>query len=45
MSTFGDGTIAVLDPATRTAADYLRRPDGVRIEIDGIWALTVGNGV
>jgi len=45
VSNFGDGTIAVLDPATRTAVDFLRRPDGVRIEIDGIWALTVGNGV
>ena len=45
VSNFGDGTIAVLDPETRTAVDFLRRPDGARIEIDGIWGLTVGNGV
>lgn len=41
---FGDGTIAVLDPKTRKATDFLRRPDGHRVEIDGIWGLAFGNG-
>ncbi|HET9772894.1 MAG TPA: TIGR03118 family protein, partial [Acidimicrobiia bacterium] len=45
VSNFGDGTIAVLDRATRKAVDFLRRPDGNRVEIDGIWGITFGNGV
>jgi len=45
VSNFGDGTIAVLDPKTRKAVDFLRRPDGLRVEIDGIWGITFGNGV
>ena len=45
VSNFGDGTIAVFDRAKRTAIDFLRRPDGNRVEIDGIWGLTFGNGV
>jgi uncharacterized protein (TIGR03118 family) len=45
VSNFGDGTIAVFDRARRTAIDFLRRPDGNRVEIDGIWGITFGNGV
>lgn len=44
VSNFGDGTIAVLDSKTHKAVDFLRRPDGLRVEIDGIWALAFGNG-
>jgi uncharacterized protein (TIGR03118 family) len=45
VSNFGDGTIAVFDRAKHTAIDFLRRPDGNRIEIDGIWGIVFGNGV
>ena len=45
VSNFGDGTIAVFDKAKHTAVDFLRRPDGNRIEIDGIWGIVFGNGV
>jgi uncharacterized protein (TIGR03118 family) len=45
VSNFGDGTIAVFDRATRKAVDFLRRPDGNRVEINGIWGITFGNGV
>jgi len=45
VSNFGDGTVAVFDKAKHSAVDYLRRPDGNRVEIDGIWGLTFGNGV
>ena len=44
VGNFGDGTIAVLDSKTHKAVDFLRRPDGHRVEIDGLWALTFGNG-
>ena len=44
VSNFGDGTIVALDPETGKADDYLRLPDGNRIEIDGIWGLAFGNG-
>jgi uncharacterized protein (TIGR03118 family) len=44
VSNFGDGTIAVLDSKTHKAVDFLRRPDGLRVEIDGIWGLAFGNG-
>lgn len=44
VSNFGDGTIAVLDPRTQRAVDFLRRPDGHRVEIDGLWGITFGNG-
>jgi uncharacterized protein (TIGR03118 family) len=45
VSNFGDGTIAVFDRATRKPIDFLRRPDGHRVEINGIWGITFGNGV
>jgi uncharacterized protein (TIGR03118 family) len=45
VSNFGDGTVAVLDPASHKAVDFLRRPDGHRVEIGGIWGLSFGNGV
>jgi uncharacterized protein (TIGR03118 family) len=44
VSNFGDGTIVALDPTTRRAVDYLRRQDGNRVEIGGIWDIKVGNG-
>lgn len=44
VGNFGDGTIAVLDSKTHKAIDFLRRPDGHRVEIDGLWGLTFGNG-
>lgn len=44
VSNFGDGTIAALDPETHQAVDFLRRPDGHRVEIDGLWDIKVGNG-
>jgi uncharacterized protein (TIGR03118 family) len=44
VSNFGDGTIAVLDPETHEAVGFLRRPDGHRVEIDGLWGITFGNG-
>lgn len=45
VSNFGDGTIAVFDRAKHAAVDFLRRPDGNRVEIDGLWGITFGNGV
>lgn len=45
VSNFGDGTVAALDPETRTAVDFLRLDDGNRIEIGGVWGLAFGNGV
>lgn len=44
VSNFGDGTIVALDPNTRKVRDYLRRPDGNRVEIDGLWDIKFGNG-
>lgn len=44
VGNFGDGSIAVLDAETHQAVDFLRRPDGHRVEIDGLWGLTFGNG-
>ncbi|MGQ0466522.1 MAG: TIGR03118 family protein [Sporichthyaceae bacterium] len=44
VSNFGDGTIVALDPATRKVTDFLRRPDGHRVEIDGLWDVKFGNG-
>lgn len=44
VGNFGDGTIAVLDSETHKAVDFLRRPDGHRVEIDGLWGLAFGNG-
>jgi uncharacterized protein (TIGR03118 family) len=44
VSNFGDGTIAALDLETHQAIDFLRRPDGHRVEIDGLWDIKFGNG-
>lgn len=44
VSNFGDGTVVALDPETHEAVDFLRRPDGHRVEIDGLWGLAFGNG-
>jgi uncharacterized protein (TIGR03118 family) len=45
VGNFGDGTIAALDPLTRTFVDYVRDARGQRIEIEGLWGLQFGNGV
>jgi uncharacterized protein (TIGR03118 family) len=45
VGNFGSGAITVFDPSTRKAVDYLRGTDGNPIQIDGLWALVVGNGV
>lgn len=44
VGNFGDGRINVFDPNTGAFLGQLRRPDGSTLEIDGLWALTVGNG-
>jgi uncharacterized protein (TIGR03118 family) len=44
VTNFGDGTFVALDPETGEADDYLRLPDGNRIEVDGIWGIAFGNG-
>lgn len=44
VSNFGDGTISAYDPITHRFVDYMRRTDGERIEIEGIWGLQFGNG-
>ncbi|MCI0546336.1 MAG: TIGR03118 family protein [Candidatus Rokubacteria bacterium] len=44
VSDFGDGTIACLDPETRTAYEFLRDGAGTPIAIEGIWGITFGNG-
>lgn len=44
VGNFGDGTIVAFDPATHTAIDYLRDPEGDVISIDGLWGLQFGNG-
>jgi uncharacterized protein (TIGR03118 family) len=45
VSNFGDGTVAVFDKAKRRAIGFLTDPAGKKIEIEGIWGLTFGNGV
>ena len=44
VSNFGDGSIAAFDPATHAFVDYMRHPNGDRVEIEGIWGLQFGNG-
>jgi uncharacterized protein (TIGR03118 family) len=44
VGNFGDGRINVFDAATGAFKDSLRDPDGEPIQIDGLWALKVGNG-
>ncbi|WP_349745292.1 TIGR03118 family protein [Roseateles cavernae] len=40
----GAGRIAAYDIASGRFIDYLRRPDGARVEIAGLWGLQFGNG-
>ncbi|HEY2585574.1 MAG TPA: TIGR03118 family protein, partial [Tepidisphaeraceae bacterium] len=44
VGNFGDGTINAFDPATGASLGQLTDPDGEPIQIDGLWALKVGNG-
>lgn len=40
----GAGRIAAYDIGSGQFIDYLRRPDGNRVEIEGLWGLQFGNG-
>jgi uncharacterized protein (TIGR03118 family) len=40
----GAGRIAAYDIVTGSFIDYLRRPDGQRVEVAGLWGLQFGNG-
>jgi len=44
IGNFGDGMINAYDPVTGAWIDALRGTDGMPISIDGLWALTFGNG-
>lgn len=44
VGNFGDGTINAYDPASGAAAGTLIGPGGRRLAIDGLWALSFGNG-
>jgi uncharacterized protein (TIGR03118 family) len=44
VGNFGDGSINAFDATTGSGLGQLDDPDGEPIEIDGLWALKVGNG-
>jgi uncharacterized protein (TIGR03118 family) len=44
VGNFGDGFVNVFNPTTGEALGQLNDPDGEPIQIDGLWALKVGNG-
>ncbi len=44
VGNFGDGLINAFNATTGSPAGQLRDPDGQPIQIDGLWALQVGNG-
>jgi uncharacterized protein (TIGR03118 family) len=44
VGNFGDGLINAFDAATGSELGQLEDPDGEPIQIDGLWALKVGNG-
>ena len=44
VGNFGDGHINAFNATTGAFLDELKEPDGEPIEIDGLWALQVGNG-
>jgi uncharacterized protein (TIGR03118 family) len=44
VGNFGNGRINVFDPGSGGALTALKDPDGQLIQIDGLWALKVGNG-
>ena len=43
VGNFGDGTINVFDPTSDTFLGQLSSTGGGALQIDGLWALTVGN--
>jgi uncharacterized protein (TIGR03118 family) len=43
VGNFGDGLINAFDAATGSPLGQLKDPDGEPIQIDGLWALRVGN--
>ncbi|HEV7404095.1 MAG TPA: TIGR03118 family protein [Chthoniobacteraceae bacterium] len=45
VGNFGDGTISAFDLSTGAYVDNLRDPQGDAVTIDGLWALSFGNGV
>ena len=45
VGNFGDGHINAFNPRTLQMVGTLRRPNGNRVHIDGLWALLPGNGV
>jgi uncharacterized protein (TIGR03118 family) len=44
VGNFGDGSINAFDATTGSGLGQLDDPDGEPIQIDGLWALKVGNG-
>jgi hypothetical protein len=44
VGTFGDGLINAFDATNGSRLGQLRDPDGEPMQIDGLWALRVGNG-
>ena len=44
VGNFGNGSINVFDPTTGMSLGTLNDPAGKPIQIDGLWALQVGNG-
>jgi uncharacterized protein (TIGR03118 family) len=44
VGNFGDGLIHAFDAASGSALGTLNDPDGEPIQVDGLWALQVGNG-
>jgi uncharacterized protein (TIGR03118 family) len=44
VGNFGDGRINAFDASTGSVLGQLKDPDGEPIQIDGLWALKVGNG-
>jgi uncharacterized protein (TIGR03118 family) len=44
VGNFGDGLINAFDATTGSQLGQLKDPDGEPIQIDGLWALKVGNG-
>ena len=45
VGNFGDGTINAYNPSNGNWLGTLRRPNGHRVTIDGLWGLRFGNGV
>jgi uncharacterized protein (TIGR03118 family) len=45
IGNFGDGLIHAYDFATGEPLGALKRPDGSNVHVDGLWALSFGNGL